>query len=174
MKIFLSMLCGVWLVGCTAVTMKEPFPETKLSEEEREALIGAWYLEDEMVYHVAFTSNGVPWMAWMEWADEKFQTRQMRIHFTKHADSLYFCLPVEPGETNEYLFAEFQQDEGKALVWLPDEDACEGLVEKGLLEKDEAAEDLRLRNPAEDVLELIATNSAVFNYKEPIILRKLD
>lgn len=173
MKTLLSILCGLFLAGCTAVTMKEPFPETLLTEEERSGLEGVWQLE-EMAINIAFTSKGVPWMAVVEWEEDEFQLQKYRLHFTKHNDALYFCMPTEPGITNEYFFVELKQDAKQVLVWLPNEDVFEALVEKGLLAESADGDVLQLESSAKEILELISTNSAVFNYKEPMLLRKLD
>ncbi|MCK4564261.1 MAG: hypothetical protein KAU94_06285, partial [Verrucomicrobia bacterium] len=108
-----------------------------------------------------------------EWEDEDFQLTKCRLHFTKYNDTLYVCMPVEPGETNQYLFMEFTVDDGKALVWAPDEDVFEELVEMDILSGEVNSSGVELGGPAKEILELISTNSAAFNYKEPTQLRKL-
>ncbi len=174
MRTWLSIGCVVLLAGCTAVVMKEPFPETKLTEKEQEQIEGVWQL-DESVLNIAFTTNGIPWMAWTEWEDEDFQLTKCRLHFTKHNDTLYACMPVEPGETNQYHFLEFTVDDGNALVWSSNVEVFEKWIEVGTLAGAEEDEDglIVLKSSAKEILELISTNSAAFNYKEPTLLRKL-
>ena len=97
MRTWLSIGCVVLLAGCTAVTMQEPFPETPLTEEEQEQFEGVWQI-DETVVNIAFTTNGVPWMAMVDWDDGDFQLLKYRLHFTKHNNTRYVCMPGEPGE----------------------------------------------------------------------------
>ncbi len=174
MRTWLSIGCVVLLAGCTAVVMKEPFPETKLTEKEQEEIEGVWQSE-ESAWHIAFTTNGVPWMAWTEWEDEDFQLTKCRLHFTKHNDTRYVCMPFEPGGTNQYFFMEFTVDDGKALLWVPDGDVFEKWIEVGTLAGAEEDDDglIVLKSSAKEILELISTNRAAFNYKEPTLLWKL-
>ncbi len=172
MKLFVAGLCGLLLAGCTAVVMKEPFPETKLTEEEQEQIEGVWQFEESALY-IAFTTNGIPWMAMVDWEDEDFKLLKYRLHLTKHNDSRYVCMPIEPGETNQYFFMEFTMDDDKALVWFPDNEVFEKWIEDGTLAGAEEDGSIKLNSPAKEILEFISTNSAAFNYKEPMQLRKL-
>ena len=176
MKALISILCGMFLAGCSAVVLNEPFPESELPDEMRENLEGVWQLE-EMAVNIAFTSNGIPWMAMVDWEGDTFRLLTYRLYFTKQNDSLFFCMPTEPGKTNEYFFAEFKQNEGRIVVWNPSVDVFGQLVENGTLagsqEKEKYSTSITLEDKAVKILELISTNSAAFNYKEPILLRKL-
>ena len=42
MKILSAIFCMAILAGCSSVTMKEPFPESKLTKEEQGQLTGTW------------------------------------------------------------------------------------------------------------------------------------
>jgi len=177
MKTIPVIFCMAILVGCSSVTMKAPFPESVLTEEEQDHLTGTWRLE-ESVGHVAFTSNGVPWLATVEWKDDDFVLNKSRLYFTKHNDSLYVCMPTEPDETSEYLFAEIKPA-GKGInAWGPDVAYFGKLVEsgtfKGTMERDEHSTSVKLETPAVEILELIATNHAAIDYKNPLFFRELD
>ncbi|RKX38360.1 MAG: hypothetical protein DRP64_15815 [Verrucomicrobia bacterium] len=177
MKILSAVFCMAILVGCSSVTMKEPFPGSQLTEKEQNQLTGTWQL-DESVVHVAFTSNGVPWLAAVEWQDNDFVLNKSRLYFTKHNDALYVCMPTESDETSEYLFAEIKPA-GKGInAWGPDAAYFGKLVEsgtlKGSVERDEHSTSVKLETPAVEILELIATNHAAIDYKTPLLFRKLD
>jgi len=177
MKLPVALLCVCFVAGCSSVLMKEPFPESKLADEEHSQLEGVWHIGDGVVI-IAFASNGTPWMATVDWEDDDFVLNKSRLYFTKRNDSFYVCMPSEPGKTNEYIFAEFNLDSGKALVWTPDEDIFEELIGsgtlKGFVEKDKHSKSISLETKAEEILELISTNSAVFDYKSPLLFQKLD
>ena len=119
MRILAAIFCLAILAGCSSVTMKEPFPESPLTEKEQKQLTGTWQL-DESVVHVAFTSNGVPWLAAVEWKDDDFVLNKSRLYFAKRNDSLYVCMPTEPDETSEYLFAEIKPTGKGVNAWGPD------------------------------------------------------
>ncbi len=177
MKLFVAGLCVLFMAGCSSVTMTNPFPETKLTEKEQGQLEGAWRL-DEQVVQVAFTSNGVPWLASVEWKDDDFVLEKTRLYFTKSNDALYVCMPSDADATNEFFFAEVNPDGNKALVWIPDADFFAGLVKngtlKGKVEEDKHSKSITLDNAAAEILELISTNRAAFDYKNPLLFQKLD
>lgn len=179
MKILYAVLCAIILAGCSSVTMKEPFPETPLTAQEQQQLTGTWQLEGS-VWQVAFTSNGIPWMAAVEWKDEDFRTSKSRLYFTRHNDALYVCMPTEPDREDEFFFAEIKPvANGKRVnAWGPDIDYFVALAEGGLLKgtvnKGEHSITVRLDTPATEILELISTNPAALNYKEPLLFKKLD
>ena len=177
MKILPAIFCMAILAGCSSVTMKEPFPESELTKEEQGQLTGTWRL-DETVAHVAFTSNGVPWLASVEWKDDGFVLTRSRLYFTKHNDSLYVCMPTEPDKTGEYLFAEIKPTGQGINAWGPDTAYFGKLVEsgtlKGSVKKGEHSTEVKLETPAVEILELIATNHATIDYKTPLLFQKLD
>ncbi len=177
MKILPAIFCLAILAGCSSVTMKEPFPESPLTEKEQKHLTGTWRL-DESVVRVAFTSNGVPWLATVDWNADDFVLNKSRLYFAKRNDSLYVCAPIEPDETSEYLFAEIKPTGKDVNAWGPDAAYFGKLVEdgtlKGSVKKGEHSTEVKLETPAVEILELIATNHAAIDYKNPLLFRKLD
>ncbi|MEN8254197.1 MAG: hypothetical protein ABFR33_01895 [Verrucomicrobiota bacterium] len=177
MKILPAIFCLAILAGCSSVTMKEPFPESPLTEKEQQQLTGTWRL-DESVMHVAFASNGVPWLATVEWKDADFVLNKSRLYFARRNDSLYVCTPIEPDDTSEYLFAEIKPNGKGVNVWGPDAAYFGKLVEsgtlKGSVEKGEHSTEVKLETPAAEILELIATNHAAIDYKTPLLFQKLE
>jgi len=177
MKILPAIFCMAILVGCSSVTMKEPFPESKLTKKEQGQLTGTWRM-DETVGHVAFTSNGISWLAGVDWKDDDFRLEKSRLYFTKRNGSLYVCMPTEPDETSEYLFAEIKPTGKGVNAWGPDAAYFGKLVEsgtlKGSVERGEHSTSVKLETPAAEILELIATNHAAIDYKNPLLFQKLD
>lgn len=174
MKSIFFIFCMIVLAGCSSVTMKEPFPESQLTQEEQAQLTGSWETDGEVI-HIAFTSNSVPWLAGVDWENEDFQLEKYRLYFVKRNNALYVCMQ---DETNEYLFAELKVENNNAFLWGPDTDYFEKLVESGKL-KGSAKEDkysatITLETAAADILELISTNQAAIDYKNPLLYRKLD
>lgn len=177
MRILVAGLCVLFMAGCSSVTMKEPFAETKLTEEEQGQLEGMWRL-DEQVVQVAFASNGVPWLASVEWKDEDFVLNKSRLYFAERNGALYVCMPPEPGKTNEFFFAEIKPDGNKALVWIPDVDFFAERVDSGVLkgtvEVDKHSKSISLENSSLEILELVSTNRAAFDYRNPLLFQRLD
>lgn len=177
MKILSTIFCMVILAGCSSVTIKEPFPESKLTEEEQKQLTGTWQLE-EAVGQVAFTSTGIPWIATVDWKDDNFVLNKSRLYFAKHNDSLYVCMPTEPDKTSEYLFAEIKPTSQGINAWGPDAVYFGKLVEsgtlKGSVKRGEHSISVSLETPAAEILELISTNPAAIDYKNPLLFQKLD
>lgn len=177
MKILPAIFCMVIMAGCSSVTMRAPFPESQLTPEEQKKLTGTWRL-DNSVMNIAFTSNGVPWMAGVDWRDEDFVLEKFRLYITRRDDALYACMPTEPDVTNTYLFAEIKPVDDGIIIWGPDADYFAKLVDsgklKGSVEKGEHAVEVTLEAPAVEILELISTNPAAIDYKNPLFYQKLD
>jgi len=177
MKILPAIFCLVILAGCSSVTMKDPFPESKLTPEEQKQLTGIWR-HDNSVMNVAFTSNGVPWMAGVDWKDEDFALEKFRLYFARRDDAMYACMPAEPGATNEYLFGEIKLAGSGINVWGPDAEYFARLVDNGILKgsvkKSEHTVEVTLETPAVEILELISTNRAAIDYKAPLFYQKLN
>ncbi|MCF7816620.1 MAG: hypothetical protein K9M54_01960 [Kiritimatiellales bacterium] len=178
MKSFMAAVCVLVVAGCSNVLMKEPFPDSTLTEQQKTELTGRWRIDDDVV-SLAFTSNGIPWLAMVEWKDDRFQLNTYQLHFTKHGDALYLSMPAEPNETtNGYYFAEIKVGGQGITVWSPSVAAFEGLVKAGTLKGNVKtsghAKEISLDTPAQEILELIATNPATIDYKNPLVFQKLD
>lgn len=178
MKSFMAAVCVLMVAGCSSVLMKEPFPDSTLTEQQKTELTGRWRIDDDVV-SLAFASNGVPWLAMVEWKDDRFQLNTYQLHFTRRGDALYLSMPVEPnGEKGGYYFAEIKAGGGNITVWSPSVAAFEGLLKigslKGSVKTTGHAKEISLETPAQEILELIATNPATIDYKNPLVFQKLD
>jgi hypothetical protein len=116
-------------------------------------------------------------MAGIEWNNDDFSLERTRLYFTRFDETLYVCMPAEPGQHEEYLFGEIKLDSEKAYVWGPDVDFFVRQVEsgalKGSVDKNKHTTSVLLEAPARDILELISTNQAAIDYRNPLIIRKL-
>lgn len=174
MKTFMAAVCILVAAGCSSVLMKEPFPDSALTEQEQTGLAGRWRIGDDVV-SLAFASNGIPWLARVEWEDDHFRLDTYQLHFTKRGDALYLSMPAEPnGATNGYYFAEIKVGGQGIMVWGPDADAFEALVRDGILKGADGKNGIILDTPAAEILELIATNPATIDYKNPLVFQRLD
>jgi len=177
MKALFILSFAVLLCGCSGVVLKEPLPETPLSNKEQKALTGTWLLEDSILY-LAFTNDGKPKLTSVEWEDNAFQLIEHKVVFSKTNDTIF--VSIESNEKDNpavYYFGEIKTDNSIALVWLPNPDIFEMLVDKGLLSgeitRKKRAKQILINAPGEAVLSLLSTNSAAINYKSPLIFRKI-
>jgi hypothetical protein len=173
------------LAGCSSVEMKEPFPVSQLSEEERDQLEGMWKMDDGVLY-VAFASNGVAQLAAIDWNKEAevFELKTFPLHFAKRDESLYVSFRIEDEgecapESSGYIFMEVKPSDHNLIVWPPNAACFAQLVEngtlKGTVEKGQyASTTVKLDDPAVKILELVATNPAAFDYKEPTVFQRLE
>lgn len=178
MKVALIAFTLVVLTACSSVVMKESFPDSKLTNEEMDALKGTWMIDKDVVY-VEFTSNQIPWLAMVEWKDYQFELRKHRLHFTKKNGALYVSMPMEPdGQQSNFFFAEINPREHDIVVGLPDLDFFEKQIKlgtlKGTVRGGDDPSEVILDTPAEELLEFIATNSAAIDFKDPLIIRKAN
>jgi hypothetical protein len=176
MKTVISMLCALFLAACSSVVVKEPLPAAELTEKERDGLEGIWKL-DQAVLYLAFDSNNVPWLATVEWDENEFALEKYRLRFSRRKDALYVSIPQEPGAVDRFIFAELKSDGPTLVAWMPNIDAFEQLVDKGKLKgavkMEKHSKEIVLETPSADILELISTNPATINYKDPLVFQRL-
>lgn len=178
MKTIMLASVLILLAGCSSVLIKEPFPDSELTTKECSAFTGTW-LYEKQVMDVAFTSNGIPYLATMDWKDDQFVINKYRVHATKKGDTLYVSLPVKPnGESADYFFAEIQFEGDRIYLWPPSAGFFEEQIKqgslKGSVDTKGQTREIVLETPASEILDLIATNSAALDYKHPLILKKLN
>ncbi len=177
MKTMWFMLCAMLLTGCSSVVMQEPFPDTQLADQEREALEGVWKLDRTVVY-LAVDSNSVPWLATVDRKAGNFVLQKYQLRITKHKDALYVSMPAEPDATNKFVFAEVKSSDKALIAWMPDigffeEKIANGTL-KGTVEKDKHSTEILLDTPANEILELISSHADSFDYKSPLVFQRLE
>jgi hypothetical protein len=178
MKIVLCALALLLLAGCSSVVMEGSFPDSTLSKEDMDALRGTWQLDNGVVY-LNFTTNGMPIMSSVEWTDNRFMLMQHDLHIAKRNNLFYVSLLADPArDAKEHLFAACKSRDRELLVWGPDVDFFKNLVAEeklmGSVRKEGKATQVRLSSPPAEILDLVATNSAAIDFKEPLIFKKLD
>jgi hypothetical protein len=177
MKYLICALCVLVLAGCSSVLMQEPFAETQLTQKEQEQLAGTWRTERDVV-QIAFSRDGIPWLAAVEWKDDDFQLKKYRLRFTRHNDALYLSMPGEADQPDgDYFFAQVGTGAQGLNVWIPDADVFTELVAEGALEgsveKGEHTKTIRLTHSPGEILELISTNTAAIDYRNPILFLRM-
>lgn len=180
MKWFHLTICAILLTGCSGVIMNQPFPASELTAEEKANFKGVWQIgEEEAVCHLRFDTHDQPWIAFVKDENDSFELTQTKLYITKQADKIYVSLQTEP-EKESYFFAEIRLTKNHAivLVWTPKPEAFKTLTEQELLKGSyESNGDflmVQLESTPEEILACIATHSALFNYTDPIILRKIN
>lgn len=177
MNYIAAALCLFTLTGCSVVVMREPFPETRLSADEQEQLEGTWVYNDSVV-QLRFTSNGIPWLAGMEWQNDDFRLEKTRLRFSRYEDVLYVCMPVDDAASNRFSFAEIKTDGDTAYLWGPNVEYIAGVVGsgrlKGTVEKDSYSTAVSIESPSVQLLALLAAqrNDAI-DYRNPLVLRRI-
>jgi hypothetical protein len=156
--------------------MQDSFQESQLTPKEQELLTGVF--EADPVVHINFDTNGTPWLATVKWEDDDFQLKKYRLTFTKRNKALYLSMPTEPGATgSNYFFAEIKPDHNGVYVWIPDADIFNQWIQdgklRGTVKQEKHTKEILLDTPAVEILELITTNPAAIDYKNPLLFRKL-
>ena len=158
--------------------MEQPFPDSTLTKEEMTALKGTWQLEDTVVY-VDFTTNGLPVMSSVEWADGRHRLIHHDLHIVSREGSYFLSVLADPpDESKGHFFAPFRMRNREIVVWAPDVEFFENRIKddklKGRVKKDGDSTEIMLTAPPSQILDLIATNWAATDYEEPLIFKKLD
>lgn len=172
------LLIALLLSGCSSVVMKEPFPDSPLTQQDIQALRGTWQLEDA-VFHVDFTSNNAPRMASVRWEDDAFSLVEYNMHIAKRDGTFYFSVEALPeDDVQGHFFAALCLRNDEILIWGPDIDFFKSMVASNRLEgsvrQDEHTAQISITAPAAQVLELISTNAAAIDYEVPVIANKID
>jgi hypothetical protein len=168
-------------MGCASVTIRQPLP-AKSDAAEQAMLEGEWVSEGQIIY-VRFGENGIGRFAGVDWKEGRFQLDEGELIVTKGEGKSFLSVRVkESGVWDErYYFAQYRFTEpgGNLVLWLPDTKAFGDAVAKGKLEgvveKGKHTQSVTISSKPEKVLEFLndPANGALFDEKEPMILKKL-
>jgi hypothetical protein len=174
----------IWVVllslGCSSVTTVQPLP-WKIEAGDQERFEGTWLVGDDSL-QIRFADNGVARFAGLDWEDGQFQLEQGEMIICR-GDHLGF-LSVrtrEDGEwMNHYYLVQFKfTDPGELVLWLPNVDAFADAIAQnrleGTVDGDGSGTDVTITSGPDALLELIdvGDDRALFDYREPIILKKV-
>lgn len=181
--IVIAILLGsimLFASGCSSVTTRHPLsgnPEAI----EKEEFEGTW-IADDNVFHVKFAGNGVAQIAGVEWESDQFHIVHGEMIVTKGNEHNFISVRFEENGKwmDDYAFLSYKfTDQGDLVLWVPDIDVFEEMVEKNLLQgvvrKGQYSTNITITDTSAKILEIINNpdNLKIFRYREPVFLRKL-
>ncbi|MFP4356522.1 MAG: hypothetical protein ACLFUJ_15520 [Phycisphaerae bacterium] len=170
------------LAGCSSVTTSHPLTESTAAELQK-TLTGTWVAGDSAL-RLQFDSKGIGRLAGVNWDDqaEEFLIYQGQIHAIQADDQMFLSLRVksqDSGWSPDYvLLAGRIIDSGDWVLWQAKPEDFARAVQKGTFDgkvtKDERSTNVELTGkPAAILKTLQAHSSNLFDYRQPIVLRKL-
>ena len=186
--ICLSAFLSLTLAGCTTVMSTQPVGEVPvaLTAEDWE---GTWTdSEDFLEIRVIDGEAGQLEAAWIETGEDGFELESVEIFMRRSGDALFGSVLDEPddeaGVGDEeaepealYAFFRLARDGKKLVVWWPDVEAFQALVEEGRLPGEVTeGDDVVLEALSEAQLELLSSdqNAGLWEWKSPAILMRAE
>jgi hypothetical protein len=160
--------------------MRQPLP-AKIDDAEQALFEGEWVSEGQIIY-VRFGDNGIGRFAGVDWKEGRFQMDEGEMIVTKGEGRSFLSVRVkENGAWDErYYFAQYRfPGPGNLELLLPDTKAFGDAIAagklEGVVEKGKHTQSVAISSPPEKVLAFLndPANSALFDSKEPMILKKL-
>ena len=182
--LIITLLTGLIILlsaGCSAVTTMYPLSENP-EPIDKDKLEGSWLLNNE-VFQVKFASNGVAQIAAVQWKSNQFQIVHAEMTVTKGDKHNFFSLrSQEDGKWMDkyYLLQYMVTQNNDLVVWNANVDEFENIVKSqilpGTIQKNKSSTIVSITNAPTKLLKLIngPENIKLFDYKSPIILRKIN
>ena len=97
------------------------------------------------------------------------------MHLLESGDWIFASIP-DKDNLKRYLWGRIKQDGQQVVVWVPDSEKFQALVEEGKLPGKIEDSDVILGNLTSDHLKLITseTEGVLFEWDEPIIFRRFS
>ena len=180
-SLFTLMSAMLLAAGCSSVSSIHPLSAAS-AIVDREKFEGVWLI-DKSAYTATVASNGVIRAASVEWKGEAFRLVELEALPAEGKSRKYLSIRIqEEGQwTNKYYFVEYKfTDQGDLILWSPDVEVFEGAVTnhllQGVLQKGQYSSDVTITNAPGALLEFIdqPRDQRLFNYTEPVILRKIS
>lgn len=176
------MVIGTVLVslGCSSVTTIQPLP-WKIETADQERFEGTWIFADGSL-QIRFAATGVARFAGLDWEDDRFQLErgEMTICHGEELDFLSVRTEEDGTWMDRYYLVQYRfTDEGDLVLWLPNAEAFADAIAQGRLEGtvegEDCCKDVTITGPPDALLALIddADDSELFDYREPMILRRV-
>jgi len=180
----LTALLVVWVVllslSCSSVTTVQPLP-WKVEPGDQERFEGTWLVGDDSL-QIRFAGGDMARFAGLEWEDGQFQLEQgeMIICHGKHLTFLSVRTREDGTWMDRYYLVQYKfTDTGELVLWLPDVDAFADTIAQnrleGTVDGDGSGTDVTITSGPDALLALIDVpdDRALFDYREPIILKKV-
>lgn len=173
---FLAVAC----CGCSSVSITQPLSERSTVDQQKFA--GTWVFDDQTI-QVTFSDDGVGHLAGLQWDSGDYRITRAEIIVTQGKDCNYLsiCSKDNGKKGDGYSFAQYTFTEpGDLVLWAPNVSAFAEAVDAGKLEgsvkREEYTVNVKITSPPTKVLAFLddPANTWLFEYKRPLVLRKLD
>ncbi len=173
MRAWLGILLCVSLCGCSNVYSTKPAGEdpADISREAKE-WEGVWQFGDNAIRVVVRdASNGLLKIGWTESRGDDIEFKTGPVELRTHGDWVFASIRDEESTNGtRYLWGRIKRNGRQALLWGPDPDQFEELVEQGRLPGTNDSSliigDLGPEHYA------ILTNGMLYSWDEPLIFTK--
>lgn len=159
--------------------MLKPLPHNT-TEQKREQLVGEWATEDGSC-KMNFDSKGIGRCASLEWNDEsgEFEVHSQLFILTQVEDDFYLSVQSDEGDGDSaYELVQCVISKANFIIWGPDTNRFEELIQQkkltGEVDYTKHATNISLTNSPKEIVEVLKKEKALFDYKKPIVLRKLS
>ena len=177
----LAFCAALLLCNCDSVTTTYPLT-TEPKAIDKEKFEGTWLTDDEGgVLQVKFADNGIAHIAGVEWKDDHFEIGKMEMTIVEGKEHNFISIrgQEDHGWPDQYFFLPYKfSDQGYLILWLPDSDSFKKAIGekllKGTIKKGKYSTEINITSDAAELIKVIndPDNSQLFNYKNPMILRK--
>lgn len=179
--VLLSIITILLILSCSSVTIRQPLSNNP-EPIDQEKFEGVWLVDDDEVVHVKFADSGIAKIAGLEWRDDQFQIMHGEMIMSEGNEYNFLSVRFQEDDkwVDNYFFLPYKfTEQGDLVLWLPNEDAFEEAIGKkqlqGIIDKGQYSTSITVTNTSERLLEFIndPDNLRFFEYKEPIVLRKI-
>jgi len=180
--IVFAISMALLVVACSSVATQYPL-SAEPRPVDKDRFEGIWLHHKEPLV-LRFASNGIARIAGVEWKDDQFRLVQAEVIVTigKKSNFLSVRFQRDGKWMDHYYFLQYHfTDQGDLLLWLPNAavfkeaigtNRLQGMVVK----KGQYDTDITITNAPTALLEFIDApeNLTLFNYREPMVLRKIS
>lgn len=177
---WIAIALSIGFCGCYEVLSPRPMGEldVKLIPEEWD---GVWFVSDSdfVVFKVADPETSSLQASFLERDETGSPVLEHTSFFVRESgDWLFISMPnvnEEHTEPVEYHWGRAKKDGDTLLVWLPDHDKFEKLVNEGVLPGETASTDVKLGELDSSHYAILTSEErgVLFDWDEPIILRRI-
>ena len=175
LKHMLFYIMAATISGCGMVYTTQPVGE-RPSLIETGDWEGTWINEEKfLTINVLDETTGLLQISWIEKDMGQDKLESCKVHLLESGDWIFASIP-DKDNPKRYLWGRIKQDEQQVVVWVPDSEKFQALVEEGKLPGKIEDSDVILGNLTSDHLKLITskTESVLFEWDEPIIFRRFS
>lgn len=169
-----------FICACSAVSTSYPL-NNRPTPVDQERFEGTWMLEGGTV-SLRFAQDGVAHIAGVEWEGGKFRMVQGEMIVALGVPTNYLSIRFDDQGKwlEQYALVRYKfTDQGDLVIWLPDPEAFESVIEakelKGVIERDRYSCEILLTEPPDSLIRFMndPQRQNLFNYHEPMVLKRI-